>query len=115
MGTVRNRVVIVHHFMKDEIEEVREDAVTFFQKIINEQPLVKNIDVDNEMITPIMKSLINSEYTFMINGECSKIGWSESDYFQEKRKEWIEKNRRKCQNIILLDFGDSYEAIVEEY
>ena len=62
-----------------------------------------------------MESLINGEYTFMIMGECSKIGWSSSDLFDEKRREWIENNRDKCQNIILVDFGEEYEAEMEAY
>lgn len=115
MGTIRNRVIIVHHFKKDEIEKVRQDAVDFFQEFISKQPFIRNADVDKEVITPIMESLINHEYTFMIMGECSKIGWTESEFFQKKRKEWIERNKEKCQNIILLDFGEEYEAEIEEY
>lgn len=34
MGTIRNRVVIVHHYRKEEIEKVRQDAVDFFQKVV---------------------------------------------------------------------------------
>lgn len=32
MGTIRNRVVIVHHYRKEEIEDIRRDAVDFFSK-----------------------------------------------------------------------------------
>lgn len=62
-----------------------------------------------------MESLINGEYTFMIMGECSKIGWSSSDLFDKKRREWIENNRDKCQNIILVDFREEYETEMEVY
>lgn len=115
MGTIRNRVVIVHHYRKEEIEEVRQDAVDFFQRVVLEDNEFSEYDVNTKMVTPIMESFINSEYTFMIIGECSKIGWSTSDLFDEKRREWIENNRDKCQNIILVDFGEEYEAEMEAY
>lgn len=115
MGTIRNRVVIVHHWNKKEIEKVRQDAVKFFQKIVFEDTPHSEYDVNTKMITPIMSSLINGEYTFMIMGECSKIGWSTSDLFDRQRREWIENNRDKCQNIILVDFGEGYGAELEEY
>lgn len=115
MGTIRNRVVIVHHYRKEEIEEVRQDAVDFFQRVVLEDNEFSEYDVNTKMVTPIMESFINSEYTVMIIGECSKIGWSTSDLFDEKRREWIENNRDKCQNIILVDFGEEYEAEMEAF
>lgn len=115
MGTIRNRVVIVHHYRKEEIEEVRQDAVDFFQKVVLEDNEFSEYDVNTKMVTPIMESFINSEYTFMIIDECSKIGWSTSDLFDEKRREWIENNRDKYQNIILVDFGEEYEAEMEAF
>lgn len=115
MGTIRNRVVIVHHYIKEEIEELRQDAVDFFQKVVLEDNEFSEYEVNTKMVTPIMESLINGEYTFMIMGECSKIGWSTSDLFDKRRREWIENNRDKCQNIILVDFGEEYEAEMEAY
>ncbi len=115
MGTIRNRMVICHDYDKERIEKVRQNAVDFFQNVVSEDPFFNKFDVGTRMITPVMKSLINSEYTFVINGECSKIGWAESDIFQEKRMEWIKSNQDKLQNIILIDFGEEYRATIEEY
>lgn len=115
MGTIRNRVVIVHHYRKEEIEEIRQDAVDFFQKVVLEDDEFSEYEVNTKMVTPIMESLINGEYTFMIMGECSKIGWSLSDLFDKKPREWIENHKDKCQNIILVDFGEDYEAEMEAY
>ena len=115
MGTIRNRVIIVHHWRKERIEEIRQDAVDFFQKVVLEDNQFSEYDVNTKMVTPIMESLINGEYTFMVMGECSKIGWSSSDLFDKKRREWIENNGDKCQNIILVDFGEEYEAEMETY
>ena len=33
MGTIRNRVIIVHHWRKERIEEIRQDAVDFFKML----------------------------------------------------------------------------------
>lgn len=115
MGTIRNRVIIVHHWRKERIEEIRQNAVDFFQKVVLEDNEFSEYEVDTKMVTPIMESLINGVYTFMIMGECSKIGWSSSDLFDKRRREWIENNRDKCQNIILVDFGEEYEAEMEVY
>ena len=115
MGIIRNRVVIVHHYRKEEIEEIRRDAVDFFQKVVLGDNQFSEYDVNTKMVTPIMESLINGEYTFMIMSECSKIGWNSSDLLDKKRREWIENNRDKCQNIILVDFGEEYEAQMEAY
>jgi hypothetical protein len=102
MGTVRNEMTIVHHWKKDELEKVREDAITFFNKVADE-------NVDDSMISPIMQSYINSEYTFIINGECSKIGWGPSERFHEARMRWCEKHKNDVQNIIVINFGEGDE------
>ena len=52
MGTIRNEMTIVHHWEKDELEKVREDAIKVFNKAANE-------DVSDLMISPIMESYIN--------------------------------------------------------
>ena len=54
MGTIRNRVIIVHHYRKEEIEEIRQDAVDFFQKVVLEDNEFSEYDVNTKMITPIM-------------------------------------------------------------
>ena len=117
MGIVRNRVVIVHHYDKDKITKIRESAVQYFQKVVLEDYAHSNYDVDSKMVSPIMESYINNEYSFMIMGECSKIGWSTADLFEEKRKEWIKQVQSSgdCYKILLIDFGEDYEHQSEEY
>lgn len=112
MGTIRNQVVIIHHYDKTEITKLREDAVQYFQAIIVDIA-AKNgyrlIDTKS-IVTPILESFINSEYTFFINGDCSKIGWPESDQFKKARMKWIEENKYNAQNIVLVDLGEDYPA-----
>jgi len=98
MGTIRNEMTIVHHWKKDELEKVREDAIKFFNEVEN--------GVSDLMVSPIMTSYINSEYTFIINGDCSKIGWETSERFHEERMKWCEKHKHDVQNIVVINFGE---------
>lgn len=105
MGTIRNEMTIVHHYNKDELEEVREDAIKVFGQIGSEE-FIKN------MISPIMETYVNQEYTFIINGDCSKVGWSISDLFHETRIKWCEKHRRDVQNIVVINFGEDESCYI---
>lgn len=113
MGTIRNEMTIVHGWNKDELEKVREDAIKVFSQIIRQDARVE-IEMFYEefienMISPIMKSYINKEYTFVINGDCSKIGWETSKRFHEARIKWCEKHKYDAQNIIVINFGEGDE------
>lgn len=101
MGTIRNEMTIVHCWDKDKIEEVRKDAIKFFNKVAN-----GDVGMTDLMISPIMQSYINQEYTFVINGDCSKIGWETSKRFHEARMKWCEKHKYDGQNIIVINFGE---------
>lgn len=107
MGTIRNEMTIVHHWKKDEVEKLREDAIKMFSQVIRQDAGDEKY-IEN-MISPIMKSYINQEYTFIINGDCSKIGWKTSERFHEARMEWCEKHKYSPQNIIVINFGEGDE------
>lgn len=81
MGTIRNEMTIVHHWKRDELEKVREDAIKVFGQIIRRDAIAE--DWIERMVSPIMDTYINQEYTFVINGDCSKIGWETSERFHE--------------------------------
>lgn len=106
MGTVRNEMTIVHHYNKDELEKVREDAIKVFGQLFRKELLAEEF-IEN-MISPIMVSIINQEYTFIINGDCSKIGWETSKKFHETRMKWCKKHRHDVQNIVVINFGEDY-------
>lgn len=72
MGTIRNEMTVVHHWNKDELEKVREDAIEVFDQVTKQTGL--SILHNEEIVSPIMTTLLNGEYTFIINGDCSKIG-----------------------------------------
>ena len=71
-------------------------------------------DVNTQMISPILPSVVNGIYTFVIMGDCSKDGWELSNDFKKYRDEWIRKN--KALNILVADFGEGdAEAYIKEY
>ena len=107
MGTIRNEMTIVHDWKKEIVEELREDAIKVFREVIR-QDLGNDEFVEN-MISPVMQSYINREYTFIINGDCSKLGWGTSERFHEARMEWCKKHKNTPQNIIVINFGEGYE------
>lgn len=107
MGTIRNEMTIVHDWNKDRIEKLREDAIKVFSEVIRRD--LGNEEYIEKMISPIMESYINREYTFIINGDCSKLGWDTSERFHEARMEWCEKNMCTPQNIIVINFGEGDE------
>lgn len=107
MGTIRNEMTIVHDWNKDRIEKLREDAIKVFSEVIKQD--LGNEEYIEKMISPIMESYINREYTFIINGDCSKLGWDTSERFHEARMEWCEKNMCTPQNIIVINFGEGDE------
>lgn len=114
MGTIRNRVVIVHHWDLGKINSLREDAIKTFQETADSFNY-RLFSVENNMVTPIMTGFANTEYTFFINGECSKLRWEESDLFQEVRKMWCKKHKNEASNILIVDFGQDTPASVKEY
>lgn len=114
MGTIRNRMVIVQHWDREVLKNIRLDAVRTFQKLVDEENLYMT-DVSSELISPIMVGFCNSEFSFVINGECSKLGWDTSDKFQKARLKWCEKWKDKVENILIVDFGEDYVAEVKEF
>ena len=59
MGTIRNRLTIVHDFDLDRITEMRKDAVRYFEKIVEDDSYME-YDVDSQMVSPILKYLLSN-------------------------------------------------------
>ena len=114
MGTIRNRMTVVQHWNSEELEKIRKDAVKTFQEVADSFGL-KDYNVEEKMISPVLEGFSNTEYTFVINGECSKLGWEESDLFQEVRKQWCEKHKNEVENMLIVDFGEDYKAAIKEF
>lgn len=105
MGTIRNKVTLVHHYNFDEITKIREDAIKTFNGVI------EPFDID--IVGPIMTSPCNAEYTFMIQGDCSKNGWSISDKFNDIRMEWCKKYKNSGAIIVVVNMGEDYASSID--
>ena len=115
MGTIRNRLLIVHDYDYDRITETRKHAISYFQKAVLHEELLP-YDVESEMVSPILRSLVNDEFTFVIMGDCSKLGWETSQNFETYRQEWIKQIKDSCQNILVADFGEGdNKAFITEF
>lgn len=106
MGTIRNKVTLVHHYSFDEITKLRDDAIKTFNR-----PTVDWFDID--IVGPIMTSPCNSEYTFMIQGDCSKNGWQISDKFNDIRMKWCEKHKHDGAIIVVVNLGEDYPSSID--
>ena len=105
MGTIRNEMTIVHHWNRYELKKVREDAIKVFSRVIRQDEGVgEHIENKISMISPIMDTYINQEYTFVINGDCSKFGWETFERFHEARMKWCKKHKHDAQNIIVINY-----------
>lgn len=116
MGVIRNRLTIVHDYNLERINKVHESAVEYFKEVVQEELSSDKYDVNTQIISPILSSIINGEYTFVIIGDCSKLGWKTSENFEKYREEWIAQNKEIVQNILVVDFGEGgLDAFVTEY
>jgi len=114
MGTIRNRMTIIHHYDLAEIKEVRKNAIAYFSEIMKEYN--DEYKVSEDMVSPILTSPMNGEYSFVIMGDCSKLGWEMSENFEKHRNKWVKEQVPKVQNIIIADFGEGdYPALIEEF
>ena len=115
MGTIRNRMVIVHHFNRNIIEMMRKDAIEHFQKLVTEDDPDTDYKVSECMVSPILSSPINGEFSFVVMGDCSKLGWKTSELFERGRSEWVRRWRKSDDSylVLVVDFGEDYDSFIE--
>lgn len=113
MGTIRNRMTIVHHYDFEEISKVRENAVAYFEAVLKDYAM-DDYKADESMVSPILMSPVNGEYSFVIMGDCSKSGWDMSEDFIKRRRIWAEQQAYNVQNIVIVNFGEDGDAFCEE-
>lgn len=105
MGEINNRLIIIHHYKYEIIKEIHDDAIKQFQSFYD-NTFDCELDVAKSMISDILKSPINEEYTFVIMGDCTK-GGERYVITEEFRLDWIEKQKNKVQNLLIAEFGES--------
>ena len=59
MGTIRNRLTIVNDYNFDRITNTRQNAVEYFGKIMRDEFDFPDYDVNTQMISPILPSVVN--------------------------------------------------------
>lgn len=116
MGTIRNKMIIIHHYDAEIIKVIHQDAINHFQNLVLKSNKSSNYNVSKDMVSPILTSFTNGEYSFVIMGDCSKLGWTTSKIFEEGRKEWVEKwrNSKDSYMVLVADFGEDYDSSIEE-
>lgn len=101
MGTIRNEMTIIHDWQFERISKLHDNAILALTEVSDGY-----IEIANQMVSPIFTSIINSEYTFIINGDCSKVGWETSKKYHEARLKWCEEHKDDAESIVVINFGD---------
>lgn len=114
MGEIINKMIIVYHYDEKEITNAREDAIAHFQQIANTAISEIEFDVKECMVSPILSSCCNGEYSFAIMGDCSKEGWETSIIFNVGRQKWLEKWENRGLYILEVRFGEG-QTLAKQY
>ncbi|MBQ0113059.1 MAG: hypothetical protein KBT03_08015 [Bacteroidales bacterium] len=109
MGTIRNRMTIVHGWEYEKIREVRNNAISSFQTLFG-----NDYDVEKYMVSQLLESPINGEFSFVIMGDCSKNGWDKSEELKEFRMKWAKSQLKYVQNIVIVDLGEGDDSFLED-
>ena len=106
MGYFRNECMVIHSLSKEESDRAIHEAIRIFNS--------KNeYGVDySTLISPVIPSLVNHTFTFVIGVDGSKEGWRESDKANEARQEfiqWLKKYNNSYDWALILLGGDDSE------
>lgn len=105
MGIIRNEMTIVHDWNFERISKLHTNAKIALTEL-------SDIETAKMMISPIITSIINSEYTFIINGDCSKVGREISKKYHEARLKWCEEHKNDAESIVVINFGEDGECYI---
>lgn len=74
MGYINHHAIIVTSYDEALIKEAHEEAVRLCHKLVS----------------PILSSVVNKYFSFLVAPDGSKEGWGDSNQFDEKRAEIVE-------------------------
>lgn len=79
-------------------------------------PLYNNgYSVKESMISLVLKSPVNGEYSFVIMGDCFKSGSDLSKEYALHRGLWASRELHNVRNVVIVNFGeDDPVAFCEE-
>lgn len=109
MNKIKNSIIIIHDYEYETIKKIQEEANTFWTNYF-----VNNAGVSSSIVSPVICSVFNKEYTVMVTGDCAHVG-DLSIEFNKDRLSWcdfIYKNYLP-QNIIVINVSDCEESYIE--
>jgi hypothetical protein len=99
MGYILHHTIVVTHWEKEKIESLHKKALELFE---------------GKLVSNIVDSAINSNYSFFIAPDGSKEGWDASDMYNKKRDQLKElltsKEYHYCRWVELHFGGDNDEC-----
>ena len=109
MGSVVNTITIIQCWDKQEAHKIREEAVKDWIEYYKSQAIDLSSEIDT-LISPVLRTVYNDEYTIIINGDGSKSGRSVGCKAEEFRKTWTEKIYNNHNYCVLSVFSISTEC-----
>lgn len=109
MNRVRNSIIVIHDYEYDNIEKIHREANTFWTHYYTE-----NTEISTYVVSPIMKSVFNKEFTFMITGDCA-FDCNLKNGFNSDRIKWCNYIYKVFlpQNIVVINLGDDGKSYIE--
>lgn len=111
MNKFRNSIIIIHDYEYENIKKIHEEANRFwtqyYDNLIYSAP---------QIVSPIMTTASEKEYTFFINGHCfGDPDMTELFEQHRTRKSWCDLIYKDYlpQNITIVNLGDDGESYIE--
>lgn len=109
LNNILCRVMVVHHYNRKTVDLMYADAVKLFNETEN-----KSIISQKAMVSPILHSYINGEYSFVVFDNFRL-----NDVYAEKTRDYITKwckgDTAQAYIIVNAEFGDGICKAEEQY
>src|SRR5271163_1478020 len=106
MGYCKHNVIVVTNWNLKIVSAVHLKAKEIFAEVFGQG---KIIPIDGSiLISPVMQSVVNAQYTFFVAPDGSNEGWHESDLGDEARKkflDWLGAQEDNYCDYIEIRFG----------
>lgn len=85
MGYIKHHAIIITGWQKDKVISANKKAKEIFIKHFKE-----SIFREIKLVSNVIEGVVNAQYSFFIAPDGSKEGWSDSDFADNARAEFIE-------------------------
>ena len=108
MGTIKHNAIIVTGWDKTNMNTIRKKAKEIFKKHF------ENVQKGNKLVSNLVPSLMNEDFSFFIAPDGSKEGWQTSNNGDSAREEFIDylSGQKRC-NYIEIYFGGDFQETPE--